>query len=132
MGPVPQRKTNEEVSYRTKADYGKMPKYLGHVKREIEEERVLIEEMYMQREAEMVRELWRGGGEGASRWADLAPVCCRVCASQESEAGHAEELTSDERDNLLAALKEKWDDMNKRYQQMTHMTKLDTIGKVRR
>lgn len=113
-----------------------MPKYLGHVKREIEEERALIEEMYMQREAEMVRSLREGANPAAGRLGVGRQLL--TCAHpvfrlpQESEADHAEELTPDERENLLSALKEKWDDMNKKYQQMTHMTKLDTIGKVRR
>lgn len=82
----------------------------------------------MQREAEMVRAALPSSSPCAAARSARLPVG----RAQESEAGHVEELTQAERENLLAALKEKWDDTNRRYQLITHMTKLDTIGKVRR
>merc|ERR1711865_565546 len=46
------------------------------------------------------------------------------------EAG--EQLHEGEVDELVDALKTKWDVVNAKYQKMCHMVKLDTIGKVRR
>jgi hypothetical protein len=41
-------------------------------------------------------------------------------------------LTDDERKELAAGLSSKWKQVNSEYQKITHMTVLDTIGKVRR
>jgi hypothetical protein len=99
------RPSNDVPVYRNKVDYGKVPSYLANVKQEIEQENQMIEE-YVKRQ-EM---------EGA-----LA-----------SEDPHEEEISNEERDELLDALKTKWDAVNSKYQKMCHMVKLDTIGKVRR
>lgn len=99
------RQENDVPVYRNKVDYGKVPSYLQNVKSEIESENAMIEE-YVKRQ-EM---------EGA-----LA-----------GEDPPEEEITDEERDELLDALKTKWDAVNCKYQKMCHMVKLDTIGKVRR
>jgi hypothetical protein len=43
-----------------------------------------------------------------------------------------EEISEYERQDLISALKEKWDSVNARYQQITHLVRLDTTGQVRR
>eukprot|EP00455_Lapot_gusevi_P046163 TRINITY_DN6032_c0_g2_i1.p1 TRINITY_DN6032_c0_g2~~TRINITY_DN6032_c0_g2_i1.p1 ORF type:complete len:290 (-),score=47.78 TRINITY_DN6032_c0_g2_i1:137-946(-) len=41
-------------------------------------------------------------------------------------------LSEEERVELLTSLKKKWEKTNQEYQAMTHIVKLDTVGKVRR
>lgn len=41
-------------------------------------------------------------------------------------------LTDGERDDMICGLKAKWEQVNTDYQATTHLTKLDTIGKVKR
>jgi len=41
-------------------------------------------------------------------------------------------LTDDEKHQLILGLKAKWEAVNTDYQATTHLTKLDTIGKVKR
>merc|ERR1719158_1008502 len=41
-------------------------------------------------------------------------------------------LTEEEKGALVAGLKAKWEKVNTDYQATTHITKLDTMGKVRR
>lgn len=38
-------------------------------------------------------------------------------------------MTDDERNELIAALKKKWEVVHKEYQTITHIQKVDTIGK---
>jgi len=99
------RQANDAPVYRNKVDYGKVPSYLQNVKNEIEQENSMIEEYVKRQEMEGM----------------LA-----------SEDPLEEEITDEERDDLLDALKTKWDAVNSKYQKMCHMVKLDTIGKVRR
>merc|ERR1712050_538224 len=42
------------------------------------------------------------------------------------------DLDEDERQNLISGLKSKWEAVNTEYQATTHLTKLDTIGKIKR
>lgn len=100
------KRAPETPDYLHKEDYGRVPAYLAEVKAEIEEERELIEKMIAERDAP---------------------------ASSEGEAV-ARELSEDERAELLAALKAKWDLVNQRYQKMTHQaisSAKSTIGQVR-
>jgi len=41
-------------------------------------------------------------------------------------------MDDDERQELILSLKEKWESVNTNYQAATHLTKLDTIGKIKR
>ena len=41
-------------------------------------------------------------------------------------------LTDDERQELIAALKKKWEVVHKEYQEITHIQKIDTIGKKKK
>lgn len=92
-----------------KPEYGRVPEYLETVRQEVAEERRVIEEMFMQ-QTESAR--------AASAAAAAAP---RVAP-----------MSDGEREELLGALKGKWDEVNRQYQKMTHMVKLDTLGKIRR
>lgn len=53
---------------------------------------------------------------------------------QQEEASRAKvrQLQDGERDNLIVGLKAKWEQVNTDYQGMSHLTKLDTVGKTRR
>lgn len=97
---APRRTPPKSVNYMKKADYGKVPAYLKHVKKDIEEEMRVIEEYFQEDEGEP------------------------------EEEGRL--LSAAERQELLTQLKRKWDETNKKYQKITHIVKLDTIGKIRR
>lgn len=43
-----------------------------------------------------------------------------------------EQMDENERRELIAALKAKWDSVNAKYQKITHLVLLDTAGQVRR
>lgn len=88
------------VDYLKKVDFGKIPKYIARIKRDIEVENQLEEKLREQEEA--------------------------VIRSKKRL------LTSEERMNLISGLKAKWQALNSEYQKITHMTVLDTVGKVRR
>jgi hypothetical protein len=105
MIKVPQRSAEVEPDYLAKADYGKVPEYLGQVKEEIRRENEMID-AYV---AEMA-----GGGR------------------RPEEGPPMEAMSDSERMELLRSLKAKWDSVNAKYQQMCHMVKLDTVGKVKR
>ena len=53
-------------------------------------------------------------------------------AEQEQNKAQVRLLPEEERQNLLIALKKKWQSVNNDYQTMTHMTRLDTVGQIRR
>lgn len=99
----PPKAKSQEPRYMKKADFGKVPKYLDDVKREVVAEKEYIQEclnaeerMYTQSQPQM----------------NLLP--------------------EQERVKLLGKLKAKWEQVDKKYQNMTHIVALDTIGKVRR
>merc|ERR1719316_1948532 len=59
----------------------------------------------------------------------------RRLQEEEEEAersSHVRQLTESEKEALIEGLKAKWEKVNTDYQATTHITKLDTIGKVRR
>jgi hypothetical protein len=53
---------------------------------------------------------------------------------QQEEAARAKvrHLDDSEREGLIVGLKSKWEQVNSEYQSMAHLTKLDTVGKIRR
>jgi hypothetical protein len=106
---VPQRLAEGEADYLAKADYGRVPEYLGQVKEEIRRENDMIDKYV----AEMGRSSMGGGYD------------------DDADAG-LEVMGNEERMELLGALKKKWDAVNKKYQLMCHMVKLDTLGKKKR
>mmetsp|Transcript_12272 Transcript_12272/g.8924 ORF Transcript_12272/g.8924 Transcript_12272/m.8924 type:complete len:255 (-) Transcript_12272:17-781(-) len=100
---VPKRQPQPELNYMKKEDFGKIPAYLTQVKEEIRRENEMIERYVKHQMGEIER-------------------------TPES----FEELTQDERDYLLEALKSKWDYVNSQYQKFTHLVVLDTAGQIRR
>lgn len=100
---VPKRTQQPDLNYMKKEDFGKIPAYLTQVKEEIRRENEMIERYVKQQMGEIER-------------------------TPES----FEELTQDERDDLLDALKSKWDYVNSQYQKFTHLVVLDTAGQIRR
>lgn len=100
---APRRPQQKELNYLKKEDYGKTPAYLTQVKEEIRRENEMIERYVKEQMGEVER-------------------------TPES----FEELTEEERLQLLDELKTKWDHVNAKYQRTTHLVKLDTTGQVRR
>lgn len=97
---APKRVPDEAKDYLKKADYGKVPKYLNHIKGDIEAEYDYIQQLHGQRE------------------------------HQERQA--VRPMTEEERLSLIDGLKSKWEQVNTAYQGTTHVTNLDTMGKMKR
>jgi len=100
---VPRHTKQPELNYLEKEDYGKVPNYLNHVKEEVKRENEMVENY--------VRE---------------------QMGTQERVPDSYEEVAESEREELLYHLKLKWETVNKKYQKITHLVRLDTIGQVRR
>lgn len=100
---VPKSTQDKELNYLEKEDYGKIPEYLTHVKEEVRRENEMIDQY--------VRE---------------------QMGTTEKQAITYEELDEAERDELVYALKTKWDSVNAQYQKIAHLVRLDTIGQQRR
>jgi len=95
------RKTSEGAKdYLNKEDYGKVPKYLTQIKKDITDEYDYIRQL---QEAQM-----------AQMGAATKP------------------LEEAERVRMIEGLKAKWEAVNTEYQGQTHLTKLDTTGKMAR
>jgi hypothetical protein len=93
-----------EPDYLKKEDYGKVPGYLSQVKEEIRRENEMIQKYVSAKLGEM----------------DL------------DEPQEVEEMGEMDRQQLIDALKIKWDKVNAAYQRITHLVKLDTTGQIRR
>lgn len=94
-----------QPNYLRKEDYGRVPVYLQQVKEEIRRENDMID-------AYVRDQMSEGSGRG--------------------EEGVYEEMPDIERQELITALKHKWGEVNKEYQKITHMVKVDSTGKLRR
>lgn len=93
---APKIKENMGKDYTKKKDYGKTPKYLQKIKKEIDQEYELVREMQMEEDQQRDRDKFL--------------------------------LPDDERAELIAALKKKWEVVHKTYQEITHVQKIDTVG----
>lgn len=100
---VPRVIEQGELNYFKKEDFGKIPAYLSGVKEEIRRENEMISKYVKEQMGEI-----------------------------EEEPEQFEELTDDERYELISALKEKWANVNASYQKITHLVQLDTTGQIRR
>ena len=100
---APKPTGNMELNYMKKEDFGKIPAYLSQVKEEIQRENQMIDRYVKEQMGEV----------------EEAPEIY-------------EEFTEYERQELVAALKAKWDSVNAQYQKITHLVKLDTTGQLRR
>eukprot|EP00823_Brevimastigomonas_motovehiculus_P009128 TRINITY_DN87_c4_g1_i1.p1 TRINITY_DN87_c4_g1~~TRINITY_DN87_c4_g1_i1.p1 ORF type:complete len:328 (-),score=120.30 TRINITY_DN87_c4_g1_i1:232-1215(-) len=97
------KKPSAEFNYTKKLDYGQVPRYLTHVKKEITQEKAQLTQM-IQREEQ---------------------------AALESQP-KLTLMSEEERSQLLAALKRKWQQINSQYQETTHIVLVDSQGKQRR
>jgi hypothetical protein len=97
---APKRPQVGSKDYLNKEDYGKAPKYLQHIKQDIEAEYDYIRQLAQEQE-------------------DLSMSRVRP-------------LGEEERQDLIDGLKAKWEAVNTEYQGTTHITKLDTMGKIKR
>jgi hypothetical protein len=96
----PKKVTQGAKDYLNKEDYGKTPKYLQNIKRDIEAEYDYIRQLHEQNE-------------------------------MEASAG-VRGLDEEERQEMISGLKAKWESVNTAYQGGTHITKMDTQGKMAR
>ncbi|CAK9032940.1 unnamed protein product [Durusdinium trenchii] len=97
---APKKVPEGTKDYLKKEDYGKVPKYLQHIKQDIEREYQYIRALQEQRAAE--------------------------------EAERVRPMREDEQQEVLEGLKSKWEQVNTAYQGGTHVTTLDTMGKLKR
>ena len=93
---APKLPSNNDKDFLKKKNYGKVPKYLQTIKKEIEDEYQLVREMQIEEEAEMDRQKFL--------------------------------MDESEKEEMIAALKKKWEVVHKEYQTLTHKNKLDTLG----
>lgn len=97
---APKKTTKSAKDYLHKEDYGKVPKYLGHIKQDIDAEYEYIAQLQAQEE--------------------------------EQRNSQTRLLSDEEKHGLITGLKAKWEAINTEYQTITHLTTLDTMGKVKR
>lgn len=97
---TPRQPVDSGKDYLRKEDYGKVPKYLEHIKRDIQDEFDYIRQLQQQQ--------------------------------QDATKSLATPMDELERLELIEGLKAKWEKMNTGYQAATHLTKLDTVGKIKR
>jgi hypothetical protein len=100
---VPKVVENVELNYMKKEDFGKVPSYLAEVKEEIARENEMIDKYVKEQMGQI-----------------------------DAEPDTYDEISDEERMALISALKDKWDDANRKYQKGTHLTELDTAGQIRR
>jgi hypothetical protein len=96
----PKKVSQGAKDYLNKEDYGKTPKYLHNIKRDIDAEYDYIRQLHQQNE--------------------------------DDAAAGVRPLDDEERQQLIGGLKSKWEAVNTEYQGGTHITKLDTMGKMKR
>jgi len=97
---APRKTSKGAKDYLHKEDYGKVPKYLDHIKQDIDAEYEYIRQLQAQEE--------------------------------EQRNSQTRLLTDEEKHGLMQGLKAKWEMINTDYQAITHLTVLDTMGKVKR
>ena len=93
---APNLPVNKDKDFLKKKNYGKVPRYLQTIKKEIEDEYQLVREMQIEEEADMDRQKFL--------------------------------MDEQEKNELISALKKKWEVVHKEYQTLTHKNKLDTLG----
>merc|ERR1711937_396466 len=94
---APRKSSQTSKDYLHKEEYGKVPKYLDSIRKDIAAEYEYISFMQQREEESPVRL-----------------------------------MADDEKNALIEGLKAKWESVNHNYQAITHMTKLDTVGKIKR
>lgn len=97
---APKRVSQGAKDYLNKEDYGKVPKYLKHIKNDIDAEYNYIASLQQ--------------------------------AEEDANRPAVQPMGEDERYGLIEGLKSRWEQVNTEYQAGTHITKLDTIGKIKR
>ena len=100
---MPKVPVSKELNYLKKEDYGKVPEYLTKVREEIRRENDMID-TYVQKQMGLT----------------------------DRKHETFDEMPDYERQDLILALKDKWDAVNARYQQITHLIQLDNTGQIRR
>merc|ERR1719163_1749330 len=97
---APKKISKGAKDYLHKEDYGKIPKYLDHIKQDIDAEYEYIRQLQEQQEQQL--------------------------------SSQTRLLSDEEKQGLIMGLKAKWEAINTEYQAITHLTTLDTMGKIRR
>jgi hypothetical protein len=101
----PKRIAKEEQNFLEKSSYGKVPSYLNRVKDDIDNEKQIIESCVHKQQK-----------------------------SKDEKIVESQYVEMDERDRqeLLNALKEKWDFVNSKYQKICHRVAIDSLGDINR
>jgi len=97
---TPRKVPHGAKEYLKKDDFGKVPAYLGYIKKDIQAEYDYIRQLQQQEE--------------------------------ERQGSQVRPMEEEERAKLIEGLKAKWEQVNTAYQATTHLTILDTAGKVLR
>jgi len=97
---APKRVSQGAKDYLNKEDYGKVPKYLKHIKNDIDAEYNYIASLQQ--------------------------------AEEDANRPAVQPMGEDERYGLIEGLKSRWEQVNTEYQAGTHITKLDTVGKIKK
>lgn len=103
MKPPRDNKVEWQENYLKRPGFGQVPAYLNKVKEDIAMEKRQIAE-YLARQQE----------------------------ARQPSGPPMRAMEEEERQALLTSLKQKWEEVNRAYQTMTHMVTLDTFGKIRR
>lgn len=98
----PTKRSTDRFDPLAKPEFGRAPDYLSTVKRQLAEEK------------EHVRQVVEAERAARHPQTQLRP------------------MPEEERLALLAELKNRWEEVNRNFQQMAHLVKLDTNGKLRR
>jgi len=101
IGAMPAPREERDVNFFHKHEYGQVPTYLGAVKQEMKKEDDLVQRTLAETQA----------------------------AAQRNQP-KMRPLGEDERQQLLASLKKKWEEVNKLYQGCTHVIALDSRSKI--
>lgn len=99
----PPKRPSSKFDPLNKSDFGKTPDYLSTVKQQINEEKE-----HVRRVIEHER------------------------ARRQPPQPRLRQMPEEERLQLLDELKNRWEEVNRNFQQMAHLIKLDTNGKLRR
>ena len=99
----PKGLTKDEKSFMQNESYGKVPAYLTKIKQKVERENKVVEN----------------------------------CVKEQSQTFREEDedfviFDEGERENLIDALKHKWDSVNATYQKICHRVSIDSLGDIKR
>lgn len=118
---VPRRPVKDDPLPTQSKTFGKVPKYLNKIKRDVENEREYIRQMNNQ---QVQMQSWVAGLSALH----LAPHLSSQSSGHDNDRMRM--MTEEEKNEIISGLKKKWEDTHKQYQSLTF--NIDTITKVQR